>query len=77
MTSLVATLRRLLGFFMPDTMLAAFVPGWIALIWLSNLALPLPPGARAALITLGPILALWSSVHAQAGKIRHARANGR
>jgi hypothetical protein len=77
MTRIVATLRKLLGFFVPDMMLATFVPGWIALIWMATRLLPVPPAVVAALITLGPMIALGASVHTNAGKIRRARADGR
>jgi hypothetical protein len=70
-------LRKLLGFFVPDTMLAAFVPVWIAVIWAATHVLPHAPAPLATLMTLGPIVALWFSVHTQAGKIRAACTDGR
>jgi len=63
-------LRTLLGWFVADTMLALFVPGWITVLFILRRYLSAPPVVLAALLAGGLMLALWVSVRRAARKIR-------
>jgi hypothetical protein len=63
--------RTLAGYFVADARLAAFVPGWIAAVWICMRLLPhLPAVIPAFLLACGPIAALWLSVRSAAQALR-------
>jgi hypothetical protein len=69
-----AAARKLAGYFVADARLAAFVPAWIAAIWLCMRLLPhLPSAIPALLLACGPIAALWWSVREAAQSVQSAR----
>jgi hypothetical protein len=64
----------LTGYFVADARLSAFVPAWIAAVWLCMRLLPhLPSAIPALLLACGPMAALWWSVRAAAQDIMRAR----
>jgi hypothetical protein len=74
LTRLGALARKFVSLFVADTVLAVFVPSWIAAAWLCTRLLPnVPPGVVTGMLACGPIAALWFSVRHAARAMRSSQ----